>query len=993
MAEESIVLIDGSSLAFRSFYALIKSGLRSSTGMPTWAVLGFFNALFDLMEKETPQMLAVCFDLEGPTFRHEASAEYKATRKEMPDELSVQWPLIKEGIKALEIPVLEIEGWEADDVIGTIAQEAKQKGYRVRVFTGDKDMFQLIEKGSEAISILVPIPFKGGFNVYGRQEVHDKLGVYPEQVPDYKGLCGDTSDNIPGVRGIGPKTASELLTTYGTLEGIYEHIDEIKSKSVKQKLSDGRESAFASKDLATIRLTVPVRFDFDCCRLTAPNAENVVHFFKTLEFKGIVNRLPKILARFDQLTGKEQTSESDMAKVVAAASAPASATASGAGGATASSVFAQQGSLFSAQQLQSFSRGGATTAVLDRVKLAPLTDPRLILNLAELDELIGQLQKCGVFSLDLQLGAGNALEADLYGIAFAWSPGLTIAESGIAGFARDFSEDKWQVETAFVPLKRSGLLAEDHLEQDVVCQRLKPVLEDATIGKIAANSKSAMHALFVRGVNLKPVIFDPVLASYIANTEDKHEINSQSERLLAYTVARLAAPSSGGKKITNESLPVNKLAYYGADDARVALELTKFYLDFLPEDQQCLFGEMELPLASVLARMEQNGVALDLPYLKQFSIELSNELTRLENEIYHLAGHSFNILSTHQLQKVLFEELKLQPHGKTEKKTGYSTAAAVLDELVNDHEIVPKILEFRQLAKLRSTYVDAFPKLVSTRDNRLHGTFNQTEARTGRLSSSDPNLQNIPIRTEIGRRIRRAFVPADKDSVLLSADYSQIELRMLAHMCADEILIDAFQKDQDIHARTSGEIFDVPFEEVTSDMRRIGKTLNFALIYQQGPYATAQDLGITTRQASAFIEKYFSRYPRVKGFLNRLIVDARDNGYVVTLWNRRRYFRNLNDRNDTVRKADERAACNAPIQGSAADLMKMAMIRLDKALQEKGLKSRLILQVHDELVLEVPKEEIEQAKQVVLESMQLEQPFLVPLKVDMGVGPNWMECK
>jgi DNA polymerase-1 len=396
---------------------------------------------------------------------------------------------------------------------------------------------------------------------------------------------------------------------------------------------------------------------------------------------------------------------------------------------------------------------------------------------------------------------------------------------------------------------------------------------------------------------------------------------------------------------------------------------------------------MEIPLAGTLARMEQNGVALDLPYLNQFSVELSSDLSRLESEIYELANHPFNINSPIQLQKVLFEELNLKTKGKT--KTGYSTDATVLEALTKEHIIVPKILEYRQLSKLRSTYVDALPKSISARDNRLHGEFNQATTATGRLSSSNPNLQNIPIRSEVGRRIRKAFIPQDPQSYILSADYSQIELRLLAHMCSDEILIDAFNKNQDIHARTSGEIFDVPIEQVTSEMRRIGKTLNFALVYQQGAFATGQDLGISTREAQSFIDKYFARYPKVRGFLTQTIDEARLTGYVSTLWGRKRYFRFLNDRSDPVRKADERAACNAPIQGSAADLMKLAMIRLDKELTSREMKTKLIMQVHDELVLEVPEDELELAKEVVLQSMQMDQPLQLPLKVDLNVGKNW----
>ncbi|MBU6455894.1 MAG: DNA polymerase I, partial [Cyanobacteria bacterium REEB67] len=475
------------------------------------------------------------------------------------------------------------------------------------------------------------------------------------------------------------------------------------------------------------------------------------------------------------------------------------------------------------------------------------------------------------------------------------------------------------------------------------------------------------------------------------NPDQRHGLKEQAERILGYKMVKIdELIGSGRKQITINFAPLDKVALYAADDARITLELARYYATILSDEQLYLLNEMELPLAAVIARMEQSGVGLDLPYLADFSIELSTDLARLETEIYALAGHGFNINSTQQLQKVLFEELNLKTTGRVKKN---STDASVLESLRSEHEIIGKILEYRHLSKLRSTYVDALPREIIKRDGRLHGRFNQTVTSTGRLSSSDPNLQNIPIRTEVGRRIRRAFIPAHKDSSLISADYSQIELRMLAHMSGDELLIDAFEKNQDIHARTAGEIFDVPIEEVTSDMRRIGKTINFALVYRQGAYATGVDLGITTKEAQAFIDKYFSRYPKVQGFLQKTIDDAKHNKYSQTVWGRRRYFNNINDANGMLRSMDERAACNAPIQGSAADLVKLAMVRLDEELQKAGSRAKLIMQVHDELVLEVPDEDIEATKALLEKAMLLDQPLRVPLKVDFGIAKNWRDAK
>ncbi len=483
-----------------------------------------------------------------------------------------------------------------------------------------------------------------------------------------------------------------------------------------------------------------------------------------------------------------------------------------------------------------------------------------------------------------------------------------------------------------------------------------------------------------------------MLASYIIAADEKHGLRDQADRVFDYAPVRFGDPTGTARKQANIStIPFINQAEHATDDARLVLELARHYSLSMDEEQKSLLKDMELPLSNVLSKMEQRGVALDLPYLAKFSRELDSDIQRIESEIFKHANRPFNVNSTQQLAKILFEDLGLKT--KTKTKTGFSTDASVLESLRDDHPIIGHILEYRQLTKLRSTYVDALPKLIASRDQHLHGEFNQTVTSTGRLSSSNPNLQNIPIKSDVGRRTRRAFVPSDDDSVLLSADYSQIELRLLAHMSKDETLIDAFTKDQDVHARTAQEIFEVPIEQVTGEMRRIGKTLNFALIYQQGPYATAQQLGISTKEASAFIEKYFSRYAQVRTFLDETINRAKTTGYVETLWKRKRHFKYLNDRNDVLRRAEERAACNAPLQGSAADLMKLAMIQLDNQLRAKALKAKLILQVHDELVLEVPTSELTETQTVVLEAMLLNQPLIVPLKVDMGSAKNWMDTK
>jgi DNA polymerase-1 len=965
--EKTLVLVDGSALAFRSFYALFTAGMRRADGSPTWAVFGFFKALFDLLERMKPDMMAVCFDLKAPTFRHAEYDQYKANRLEMPDDLSVQWPLFKEGVEALSIPIYELSGYEADDVIGTVAKKAGQLGMKVVILTGDQDAFQLLDG-----YIQVLMPGRDGLSVYGRNEVHEKLGVWPEQIIDYKALCGDTSDNIPGVKGIGPKTAVALLSEYQTLEAVYANLDKIKSKSVVGKLTEGKESAFRSQRLATIALDCPLEFDFEHCHLTMPDVRRVVDFFRTMEFNSILKRLPRALAPFNN--GQEPAIDAGWLEPVTVRRSPP-----GAHKAAGITAVAEPETLVTAE--------GQLSIPAIQVSGLGALQPAVIRTSDELADLTRELARQSILSVDLETTCLDALDCQVVGYALAWCDGARFVDGLLA-----VDDSDWRVKTAYIPVAHQG---EQQLNPEAVASVLTPFLTGSSIGKIAQNAKYEMNALSRIGLKFGPLAFDPMLASYIVNPDDNHGLKDQAERILHHSMVRISELiGSGRKQLTMDAVPVSKAAPYAADDARVALELSRYYCSRLDEDQRYLLWEMDLPLSVVLAKMEQTGVGLDLPYLSSFSEELTAELSRLESEIHELAGHTFNINSTQQLQKVLFEELKLPVKARAKTKSGgYSTDASVLEGLVAEHPIVGKILEFRQNSKLRSTYVDALPRQVKHYDGRLHGEFNQVTTATGRLSSSNPNLQNIPIKTALGRRIRRAFVPGHRDSVLISADYSQIELRILAHMSGDPTLADAFRRDQDIHARTAGEIFDVPIEKVTPEMRRVGKTINFALIYQQGAYSTAQDLGISNREAQAFIDKYFQRYPKVRSFMTGTIEEARRRGFAETIWGRRRYFRYLNDRNDAIRKADERAATNAPLQGSAADLMKLAMIRLDRELMARGLSGKLILQVHDELVLEVPAAELAETKEVVASAMEMDQPLTVPLKVDMAVGATWMDAK
>lgn len=987
--KETLVLVDGSSLAFRAFYALMRTAMRTKDGTPSWAIHGFFSSLFDQIERQKPDMLVVCFDRSEPTFRHIQYELYKANRKEMPDELAVQWPIIKDVVATFGIPVLESAGFEADDIIGTLAKQGESRGYKVVVLTGDRDAFQLVD--ADECGIEIHLTTKDGLVNCGRNEVFERMGIWPEQVVDFKALCGDASDNIPGVKGIGEKGAQQLLAEYKTLDGIYANLDNIKSASMKKKLTEGREIAYISRELATIKLDVPLDFDFAHAKLTKPPEQKIKEYFERLNFRQLTTRLGRVLNRFTgELTAEEAERVGAMvAAIQSEMSTDGQATDIGAG---------VQLSLFGgnaappANPYNSNDLAMTPPAVQLANEIAPC-QPIIVQDEAALDEMIAAMQQQSVISVDLETTSVNALDTQIVGYAIAFDDSLRLdTKQQIARNEDGNAAEYYPASTKvyYVPVRH---MMGTQLSPDLVAAKLKPIFEDRSIGKVAQNGKFEMNALSRVGILFGPMVFDPMLASYIENPDQKHGLKDQCDRVFRYKMVRIdELIGTGRKQLTMDMVPIERVAPYAGDDARVALELTRYYANKLDQEQLNLLYGMELPLSEVLAKMEQTGVCLDKEYLAAYSTELSSELARLETEIYALAGHGFNIASTQQLQKVLFEELGLKTKGKT--KTGYSTDASVLEALKEEHEIIGKILEYRHIAKLRSTYVDALPQSILPHDNRLHGEFNQTVAATGRLSSSNPNLQNIPIRTELGRRIRRAFIPARQDHSLISADYSQIELRLLADMSQDELLLDAFEKDQDIHARTAMEIFEVPsIEEVTSDMRRVGKTINFALVYQQGAFATAQDLGITLKEAQKFIDKYFSRYPKVQGFLQSTIQDARDKGYAETLWHRKRYFRHLHDRNENIKRADERAACNAPIQGSAADLIKLAMINLDKELQFANLKAKLILQVHDELVLEVPDEEVDRVKEVIDRAMTTGHNLKVPLKVDMSAAKNWMDCK
>ena len=876
--KRTLILIDGHALAFRQYYALERTGMKNSENQPTWAVYGFFKTIFDLLARIKPDFIAAAFDVGRQTFRVEMFDEYKANREAMPDTLRCQIGTIIEGLQAFDIPIYTKEGYEADDVIGTISRIACEAGHEVLILTGDQDSFQLIDKDG---CVRVLIPSKGELIEYDWDKVYEKLGVYPDQVIDYKGLRGDTSDNIPGIRGIGEKTAQKLLSRYPHLEELLADCDNIPEKAIKEKICTQKDIAILSKELATIIRDVDVNFDIDKACVTLPQIEKVSAFLRRMQFYTYIKNIDKILASFN----------SDEAPV----------------GETLS-LFAQQPAGAAQQNL-------FTQAIKDTV------EDTKIEYVAGDDEAINKI-----------------LKSDKIGIRFS--------NNGCA-----VSADK------------------NYYFNDI--EKLRSIIESDKIKKVAFDAKSDYNMLMNKGFEPKGLEYDVLLASYVKDPNRKHTIEAQALDFL------------------NHIVESNDEEAMLCDEAATVLKLYDYWLKTLNESEQKLVKEIEIPLTLVLAKMEYTGVAIDCDYLKELSSFMTEKLAELEDLIFQLAGEPFNINSPKQVAEVLFDKLEL----KSKKKKSRSTSAEVLEELAQEYEICDYILQHRKFSKLKSTYTDVLPTLLSKRDCRIHTTYNQALTVTGRLSSSNPNLQNIPIRTEEGNKIRSAFCAMDKEnSLILSADYSQIELRLLAHVSEDENLIHAFTSGEDVHTMTASKVFGVGVNEVTKDMRRKAKAVNFGIVYGQSRYGLAKNLGITNTEAQEFIDKYFEHYPRVKEYMTREVQFVNEHGYVETMFGRKRYLTaELGSPNYQIREFAQRAAINQPLQGSAADLIKMAMIEVDKQLETQKLKTKMIMQVHDELVFEVPKDELEQVKTLVLKEMELGQPLRVPLEVDINCGASWKE--
>jgi len=931
----TLYLIDGHALAYRTFFALTSgSGARFSTadGEPTAGVFGFTSVLIRLLETDKPEFLAIAFD-GGHSFRDEVYPDYKATRAKMPDDLRVQMSRIREMIDAFGIPRLELEGYEADDILGSIARQAVEKGFGVKIITGDRDLLQLVD---DRIIVNLAGSKLSEARDFAAGDVLEYLGVRPDQVVDYKALVGDASDNIPGVSGIGEKTAVQLYQTYATLDEVYSHLDALPAR-VKTRLENGRDSAYMSRQLAQILTDLPVTLDLEAARTGKVDLARVEDLFRQLEFKSMLVRLKNLLG-----IAPEQPAAA-LPEAAARLAPPPSG----------------QLSLFGEE--------------ITRVGITPTyaLDTRVIDTPELLARLVERLGGAPEIAFDTESTSTDPLRADLVGISLAVEPGV--------GY--------------YIPVgHRTG---EPQLSIEQVAAALGPLMADPARPKIGQNLKYDLLMLKRSGIEVNNLAFDTMLAEWLIDPGSHNlGLKGMADRYLGVQMTHIEELIGRGKnQLSMADVPVAQVAPYAAADAEVTLRLKPLLEAGMAKAGGAaqIFATLEMPLVAVLAEMEWNGISLDVPFFQKMSGELSTRLAEIEKEIYASIGFSFNLNSTQQLSKVLFENLRLTPPGRNKKTASghYSTSADVLEDLRGKHPIVDLILENRELAKLKSTYVDALPAQINPASGRVHTSFGQTGSVTGRLSSNDPNLQNIPTRTELGRTVRNGFVAAPGWQ-LLSVDYSQIELRIVAHVAQDEAMLAAFRAGQDIHAATAAAVYHVPLDQVSKAMRRHAKAINFGLIYGMSAFGLSRTTGLTLAEAENFVKAYFEQFPAVKTYLDETRRVAARQGYVETLLGRRRYFPNLiNPVNQNLRAREEREAINAPIQGAAADIIKLAMIRLPAALREAASPARLLLQVHDELVLETPESNVQDTARLVQEVMESAYPLSIPLETEARSGVNW----
>lgn len=925
---DKLFLLDAYALIYRAYYALIKSPRINSKGFNTSAILGFVNTLEDVLKKESPTHIGVAFDPSGPTFRHEAYKEYKAQREETPEAIRLSVPIIKDIIRAYKIPILEVPGYEADDVIGTLATEAGKRGITTYMMTPDKDYGQLV---SENVFMYRPKYGDKEFDIMGIEEVKAKFNIEStSQVIDMLGLMGDSSDNIPGCPGVGEKTAQKLISEFGSIENLLEHTDQLKG-AIKTKVESNVEKIKFSKFLATIKTDVPIELDMDSLKRETPDEEKLRSIFEELEFRTLLERVFK----------------SD--KKPAAKPAPEKQ--------------ALQGDLFGF-----FADDNTEEQKNSSLKRLEDTDYdyQLIDTEDKINDFLRIILTKEILSLDTETTGTDAMSAELVGMSFSYK----------------------ENQAFYVPVPQ------DREEAQKIVDKFKPVFENVKSIKVGQNIKYDMIVLANYGVSIKGQMFDTMIAHYVLQPELHHGMDYLAEVYLKYDTIKIEEliGAKGKNQRNMRDLSPTDIYKYACEDADVTLKLKNILEKELETNGvKELFEEIEMPLVPVLAYIERNGVRIDTEALKETSRHFTIRMREIEEEIYKLAGMEFNVSSPKQVGEVLFDRLKILEKAKKTKTGQYVTSEEVLESLKGKHQIVEKILDYRGLKKLLSTYVDALPELINPKTGRIHTSFNQTVTATGRLSSSNPNLQNIPVRNEDGKEIRKAFIP-DDGCEFFSADYSQIELRIMAHLSEDDNMIEAFREEQDIHAATAAKIYKINIDEVTREQRSKAKTANFGIIYGISVFGLAERLNVDRKEAKELIDGYFENYPKVKAYMDESIRSARDKGYIETIFKRKRYLPDINSRNAVVRGYAERNAINAPIQGSAADIIKVAMIRIYKRFMDEGIKSKMILQVHDELNFSVLREEKEKVQQIVISEMEAAYKMKVPLLADCGWGQNWLEA-
>lgn len=925
---DKLFLIDAYALIYRAYYALIKSPRINSKGFNTSAILGFVNTLEDVLKKESPTHIGVAFDPSGPTFRHEAYKEYKAQREETPEAIRLSVPIIKDIIRAYRIPILEVPGYEADDVIGTLATEAGKRGITTYMMTPDKDYGQLV---SENVFMYRPKYGDKEFDIMGIEEVKAKFNIEStSQVIDMLGLMGDSSDNIPGCPGVGEKTAQKLISEFGSIENLIEHTDQLKG-AIKTKVESNIEKIKFSKFLATIKTDVPIELDMDSLKREAPDEEKLRSIFEELEFRSLLERVFKS----DKKPSVKQTSEKQ----------------------------AIQGDLFGFFADDNMEE--QKNSSLNRLENTDY-DYQLIDTESKINDFLRIILTKEIISLDTETTNTDAMSAELVGMSFSYK----------------------ENQAFYIPVPPN------REEAQKIVDKFKPVFENEKSIKVGQNIKYDMIVLANYGINIKGKMFDTMIAHYVLQPELHHGMDYLAEVYLKYDTIKIEEliGAKGKNQRNMRDLSPTDIYKYACEDADVTLKLKNILEKELETNGvKELFEEIEMPLVPVLAYMERNGVRIDTETLKETSKHFTIRMREIEEEIYKLAGMEFNVSSPKQVGEVLFDRLKIVEKAKKTKTGQYVTSEEILEGLRNKHEIVGKILEHRGLKKLLGTYIDTLPELINPKTGRIHTSFNQTVTATGRLSSSNPNLQNIPIRNEDGKEIRKAFIP-DDGCEFFSADYSQIELRIMAHLSEDENMIEAFREEQDIHAATAAKIYKINIDDVTREQRSKAKTANFGIIYGISVFGLAERLNVERKEAKELIDGYFENYPKVKAYMDESIRSARDKGYIETIFKRKRYLPDINSRNAIVRGYAERNAINAPIQGSAADIIKVAMIKIYKRFIDEGIKSKMILQVHDELNFSVLREEKEKVQQIVISEMEAAYKMKVPLLADCGWGQNWLEA-